>query len=370
MESILVENNVSVTIKDVARLAGVSIATVSRALNESDVVKDQTRKAVLEAVEKLGYNRNEVARSLKFRQTRTIGIIAPELSNIFFMEVVEALERCLAPKGYSMIITSSYDSVQEEKRKLQILIERNVDGMVVMPSGSEGEHFLSKALSNIPLVLVDRRIKALKVDSVETDNRYGVHKMIEALCNEGFKRIGFIGGDPNIHTAGERLHGYLEAMAAYNLPVEDEFVLHQGPMTQLNGRDQLKMALSDPDHPQAFFIANDSMHLGATIYAIENLQEIQGLPPVFASFDYLSYAPLLKLCHYAVSQPFEQIGQEVAALLLKRLGGNWEDFPQHVMLKPEIKVLKANGGIPFEREEEPPQAETITQHSNELCSYF
>lgn len=91
---------------------------------------------------------------------------------------------------------------------------------------------------------------------------------------------------------------------------------------------------------------------------------------MFASFDYLSYAPLLKLCHYAVSQPFEQIGQEVAALLLKRLGGNWEDFPQHVMLKPEIKVLKANGGILFEREEEPPQAETITQYSNELCSYF
>lgn len=371
MERQTVDSNIPVTIKDVARLAGVSIATVSRALNESDVVKDQTRKAVLEAVEKLGYNRNEVARSLKFRQTRTIGIIAPELSNIFFMEVVEALERCLAPKGYSMIITSSYDSVEEEKRKLQILIERNVDGMVVMPSGSEGEHFLSKALSNIPLVLVDRRIKGLKVDSVETDNRFGVHKMIQALNNEGFSRIGFIGGDPDIHTAGERLHGYLEAMAEHNLPVEDRFVLHQGAMTQLNGREQLKKALSESDHPDAFFIANDSMHLGATIHAIENIQEQELKKLVFASFDYLSYAPLLKLCHYAVSQQFEQIGEEVAALLLKRLGGDWEDFPKHVMLRPEIKVIRANGGVPFEQGEQGLMENQADEgNTADLCSYF
>ncbi len=363
----MVDTNIPVTIKDVARLAGVSIATVSRALNESDVVKERTRKAVLEAVEKLGYNRNEVARSLKFRQTRTIGIIAPELSNIFFMEVVEALERCLAPKGYSMIITSSYDSVEEEKRKLQILIERNVDGMVVMPSGSEGEHFLTKGLANIPLILVDRRIKGLQVDSVETDNRYGVHKMIQALKNEGFTRIGFIGGDPDIHTAGERLHGFLEAMAEQNLPVEKRFVLHQGSMTQHNGREQLKQALAQADHPQAFFIANDSMHLGATIHAIENLAEQDLKSLVFASFDYLSYAPLLKLCHYAVSQQFEQIGEEVAALLLKRLSGDWEDFPKHVMLRPEIKIIKANGGI--ELQEKNPATQT-TPPEESLCSYF
>lgn len=368
MEITMTDENVSATIKDVAHLAGVSIATVSRALNASDGVKENTRKAVMEAVEKLGYNRNEVARSLKFRQTRTIGIIAPELSNIFFMEVIEALERCLAPKGYSMIITSSYDSVEEEKRKLQILIERNVDGMVVMPSGAEGDHFLSKALSNIPLILVDRRIRNLKVDSVETDNRFGVHKMIQALKHEGFHRIGFIGGDPSIHTAGERLSGYLEAMSLNGLRVEDRFVLHRGAMTQSNGRELLKTALSLPDHPQAFFIANDSMHLGATIHAIEHLDAKELSNLVFASFDYLSYAPLLKFCHYAVSQKFEQIGEEVAKLLLQRLGGNWEGFPKRVMLRPEIKVITANGGIAFE---EPPTLPELDHEGlEELCTYF
>ncbi|WP_332448014.1 LacI family DNA-binding transcriptional regulator [Sphaerochaeta sp.] len=343
----MVDENTSPTIKHVAQAAGVSIATVSRVLNHSETVTETTRKRVLEVMENLGYNRNEVARALKFRQTRTIGIIAPELSNIFFMEVVEAMEQRLAPKGYSMIITSSNDCVEEEKRKLQILIERNVDGLVVMPAGSEGDHFLSKALSNIPLIMVDRRIKDLTVDSVETDNRYGVHQMVLALAQEGFTRIGFMGGDSQIHTAGERLAGFLEAMAAFGLPLEERFVLHMGAMNQAEGRALLKQVLQEPDHPQAFFIANDSMHLGATLQAMEMLDAEQLQHLVFASFDYLSYSPLLKLCHYAVCQPLERIGQEVADLLLKRLGGDWDDFPKQVTLRPEIKVLEANGGIPF-----------------------
>lgn len=338
----------AVTIKDVALSAGVSIATVSRVLNHNLSVTEDTRKRVLQVMEELGYNRNEVARSLKVRQTRTIGIIAPELSNVYFMEVVEAMERILAPKGYTMIIGSSNDSVAEEKRKLQVLVERNVDGLVVMPAGAEGGHFLSKAVANIPMVMVDRRIVGLEVDSVLTDNRYGVHQMIHALKCEGFRRIGFIGGDPEIHTARERLQGYLEAMNEYGLPIEERFVLHRGAMNQSAGRELIQRALAEPDHPEAFFIANDSLHLGATTYAMQSLSTEEQSKLVFASFDYLSYAPLLKLCHYAVAQPLERIGQEVAALLLKRLNGDKEGFPEHVMLRPETKIMTANGGLPFE----------------------
>jgi LacI family transcriptional regulator len=160
----------AVTIKDVALSAGVSIATVSRVLNHNLSVTEDTRKRVLQVMEELGYNRNEVARSLKVRQTRTIGIIAPELSNVYFMEVVEAMERILAPKGYTMIIGSSNDSVAEEKRKLQVLVERNVDGLVVMPAGAEGGHFLSKAVANIPMVMVDRRIHSERFVASRSDN--------------------------------------------------------------------------------------------------------------------------------------------------------------------------------------------------------
>ncbi|MGE4454728.1 MAG: LacI family DNA-binding transcriptional regulator [Sphaerochaeta sp.] len=338
---------VSPTIKDVAQSAQVSIATVSRVLNHSETVREDTRIKVLHAMEQLGYNRNEVARSLKFRHTNTIGIIAPELSNVFFMEVVEAMERSLGPLGYSLIITSSNDSVAQEKKKLQILIERNVDGIVVMPAGSEGQHFLSKALSGIPLVLVDRRIKGLMVDTVETDNRYGVQQMVKALHNEGYKRIGYIGGDLSIYTARERLQGFLDSMQEEGLHVENRYVYHQDAMTQNSGRNLIQQVLSEVDYPEAFFIANDSLHLGATIQVMEMTGDKDFQQLVFASFDYLSYAPLLTLCHYAVAQPCERIGEAVADVLLKRLHDDWQDFPLHIMLRPEIKVMKANGGIPF-----------------------
>ncbi len=344
----MVDEAAHVTIKEVALAAGVSIATVSRVLNHNPSVTEETRQRVTAVMGQLGYNRNEVARSLKVRHTKTIGIIAPELSNVFFMEVVEAMERILATKGYTMIIASSNDSVAEEKRKLQVFIERNVDGLVVMPAGADGSHFLSKALSHIPLVMVDRRIKGVEVDSVLTDNRYGVHQMIYALKAEGHRRIGFIGGDPAIHTAGERLYGFREAMHELGLPVEEKFILHEGAMLQSAGRKLLQRALAQPGHPDAFFVANDSMHLGATSYAMESVSKEIRDKLVFASFDYLEYAPLLRLCHYAVAQPLERIGQEVATLLLKRLKGDMEGFPEHVMLRPEIKIMTANGGLPFD----------------------
>jgi len=336
-----------ITIKEVAKLARVSIATVSRVLNGHESVTADTERRVREAMVFLGYNRNQVARSLKVRQTKTIGIIAPQLSNTYFMEVVETMESILAPQGYTMIICSSSDSVEEERHKLQVLIERNVDSLVVIPASNVGEHFLIKALENIPLVIVDRQIPGLQVDTVLTDNRYGVREAIKGLLNEGFTRIGFIGGDLHIHTASERFHGFLSAMHDAGLVAEKEFVLLDGTMNQQSGRKMMAEALGKPDHPDAFFLANDSLHLGATSYVLDELSAQEKSRLVFASFDYLHHASLLQFCHYAVAQPMEKIGKAVADLLLKRMSHNMEDYPQLVMLKPEIKILEKNGGKLF-----------------------
>jgi len=337
----------SITIKEVAQLAGVSIATVSRVLNHHASVTADTEQRVREAMLELGYNRNEVARSLKVRHTRTIGIIAPELSNTFFMEVVETMDCILTPQGYTMIICSSNDSVQEEQRKLQVLIERNVDALVVIPASDEGGHFLTKALAGIPLVLVDRKIPALHVDTVLTDNRYGVRQLVAGLVHEGFSRIGFIGGDMHIPTANERFLGFLEALHDHHLQPEKDFVLMDGAMNQYSGRALMEEALSRPNHPDAFLFANDSLHLGATTYVMECVSQEVRSKLVFASFDYLHYAPLLRFCHYAAAQPMEKIGKAVAALVLKRLEQDWSSYPEEVVLRPEIKVMSANGGIPF-----------------------
>ena len=336
----------SITIREVAQLSGVSIATVSRVLNNSDSVTCKTREKVTKAMVQLGYNRNAVARSLKIRKTKTIGIIAPELSNTFFMEILESMERSLAMRDYTMVLCSSNNSIEEERKKLQVMIERTVDALVIIPVSDEGSHLQHKALEQIPMVILDRQIPSLNFDTVLTDNRYGVQKGIQGLIREGFQRIGFLGGSLNIPTAKERYQGFLEAMQEAGLEVEKAFVFTEGHMDQKKGFALMRTILQKPNHPQAFFIANDMLHLGATTYLMETYGPEDRPKVVFASFDYLSYSPLLQFCHYAVCQPLETIGQSVATLVLRRLEGDWTDYPQQIVHTPEIKIMVANGGIP------------------------
>ncbi len=334
-----------ITIREVARLCGVSIATVSRVLNNSDTVTQKTREKVTLAMIHLGYNRNAVARSLKIRKTKTIGIIAPELSNTFFMEILDSMEICLAQHDYTMVLCSSNNSIEKERKKLQVMIERTVDALVIIPVSDEGKHLQHKALEQIPTIILDRQIPSLHFDTVLTDNGYGVRKGIQGLIREGFQRIGFIGGGLNIPTAKERYLGYLEAMQDAHLQVEERFVFVEGHMDQKKGFSCMHEILQKPDHPQAFFIANDMLHLGATTYLMESFSAENRPKVVFASFDYLFYSPLLQFCHYAVHQPMEEIGRSVATLLLRRLEGDWSDYPIQIIHTPKIKVLVANGGI-------------------------
>lgn len=340
---VLVEHGTA-TIKDVAELAGVSIATVSRVLNHLGVVNPDTERKVLSAMTMLNYQRNEVARSLKTRTTKLIGIIAPELSNTFFSEIVDQLEKQLGPLGYAMLFCSSQNSVEEERRRLRLLLERSVDALVVIPASDTGEHFTGKVFESTPLVMIDRQIPGLDVDLVLTDNRKGAYEVTSSLIREGHTRIGFLGGDLHVHTATERLHGYLGAMHAHGLPVEKKFVLMDG-MSQQAGHEVMRKLLEHDDRPDTFFVVNDMVHVGASSYLYEHGDRSDQEKMVFGAFDYLHYAPLLRFCHYAVAQPLEQMGEAAAKLLIKRLGGDRSDFPTKIVIPPTIKVMTANGGV-------------------------
>ncbi|MDC7245940.1 MAG: LacI family DNA-binding transcriptional regulator [Sphaerochaetaceae bacterium] len=333
-----------VTIKEVAKEAGVSIATVSRVLNQHTSVTSETKECVLRVMKELGYNRNEVARSLKMRHTNTIGIVAPKLSNVYFMEVIESMDQLLTPLGYTMVISCSYDSVSEEQKKIQVLLDRNVDALVVIPAGFQGHHFNSRALSRVPMVMVDRYIEGVKADAVLVDNRLGVQQMVRALHNEGFTRIGYIGGDNDILTANERYAGYLQTMKDLDLPIEKEFIYLQGTMTIRDGHTAMDRFLTYDNHPKAYLIANDLLHLGVTSHLIEHVASERQHQYVLASFDYLSYSPLLSFCHYAMRQPQEIIGSEVVRLLQKRMKGETKDAYEKVVVTPELKIITANGG--------------------------
>ena len=189
------------------------------------------------------------------------------------------------------------------------------------------------------MVILDRKLEGVKSDTVTTDNRYGVREMVKALKDEGFDRIGYIGGSPTFFTAKERLECFYTIMEELGLAIEEEFILFDKGMNLQRGKDLLERAFTSPNPPHAFFIANDSLNLGATIYALEhNIKDLS-----FASFDYLSYAPLLTFCHHAVAQPLEKMGEETVTLLLKRLNGEWDNYPSSVVLTPKIMRMDRNG---------------------------
>ena len=305
-----------VTIKEVAKEAGVSIATVSRVLNQHTSVTSETKECVLKVMKELGYNRNEVARSLKMRHTNTIGIVAPKLSNVYFMEVIESMDQLLTPLGYTMVISCSYDSVSEEQKKIQVLLDRNVDALVVIPAGFQGHHFNSRALSRVPMVMVDRYIEGVKADAVLVDNRLGVQQMVRALHNEGFTRIGYIGGDNDILTANERYAGYLQTMKDLDLPIEKEFIYLQGTMTIHDGHTAMDRFLASDNHPKAYLIANDLLHLGVTSHLIEHVRIRDAASVCACEFrlpQLFSITFFLSLCHEAASGNYRFRGSPSSA---------------------------------------------------------
>ena len=328
------------TIKDVAKLAGVSIATVSRVLNKLGVVNPETEEKVHKAVAKLNYQPNAVARSLKLARTKSIGILLPEVSNTFFTEIVEQLECLLSPKGYALLVCSSEASVEEERRKLSFLLERNVDGLVIIAVSDEGAHF---ADIDVPLVMLDRKIEGLDRDVIVSDNRQSAYDVTCRLIGEGRRRIGFLGGDPHVHTSVERYRGFVDALVHHGLTVEERFVLHEG-MTMKSGYTMMEKALSFEECPDAFFIVNDMVHIGATSYLMEHAPREIRHSMAFASFDYLHYAPLLRFCHYAVAQPLEEMAKMAVQILTCRMEGDLREFPSTTVFQPTIVVMKDSEG--------------------------
>jgi Transcriptional regulators len=311
------------TIRDVALASGLSTATVSRVLSGSDSVSPETKRRVLAQVERLGYTMNVVARSLKTRSTRTVGVIAPELSADFFMLVAESMERTLSARGYSLIVCSSHESEEEEGERLRLLGERLVDGVVVIPSTGSGaslERARVASRLDVPIVFVDRFVPGIVADSVLVDNEGGAYEATKALAGDGYSRMGFVGDDLAVSTGRERYEGWRRAMREAGLGIEKRFVSFSGPHVR-SGYEALRSMRSMPDPPDAYFIVNAYAHLGATNYLVSEESARRSARVAFAAFDETPYAPLLRFCRYSVSQPVAEMGARAAALLLGRMAG-------------------------------------------------
>lgn len=325
----------SVTLKDVARQAGVSPATVSLVINGDERISAETREKVLACIRSLGYRMNNLARGLKTNKTNTIGFVTPDLTNTFFMNVAKGVEHEIRKYGYSMIICSSNERIEEEKDRMELLIDRAVDGIIVIPSTHQGGHIVSGLPDGLPVVLVDRFTEGFSTDTVLVDNVNGTYNAVEQLIQSGSRRIGFIGGDPLLTSAKERLEGYRRALLDYALPEDPGLVLF-GDYHAESGYALTKQLMESENAPDALFVANYYMHLGTMEYLLQTKGTSAEPAIIVASFDDLELSRLLGVDGIRIRQPMAEIGSTAAALLYRRMNGDKDRFPEIIRLKTEI----------------------------------
>ncbi|MDR1574811.1 MAG: LacI family transcriptional regulator [Treponema sp.] len=304
------------TIKDVAYAAGVSTATVSRALAENpSPVAEQTRLRVIAAADKLSYRMNHTARSLKVRSTMTVAVVFPELANDFFMDVAEGIERELDAQGYTMLLSSSRNSVEEEQKRIAMLADRMVDGMVIIPAGSRGEHLRAVA-ERTPVLLVDRIVEGPGFDAVVSDNEDGTRRLTNALLSDGFRRIAFVGGEITVSTARERLSGYARALAEAGIQPEPSWIC-LGGMNVEDGYQRMKTLMEEANPPEAMVAVNLLIHLGME----RRLLDMDGPKPpvVIAGFDESRYTPFLPASRYTAFQDAVAMGRRAGQRIIENI---------------------------------------------------
>lgn len=321
------------TIKDVAKYAGVSISTVSKYINGGRV-REKNRQRIEEAIKALDFKVNELARGLKTNRTMTVGVLIPSLENIFFTSIISYMENILLKNRYSTIVCDYRNDVKLEKIKFEFLMDKMVDGIIMVPH-EEDIQYINKAFEkNIPVVLIDRMAKGIECDVVLTDNLNASYNAVEQLIMRGHRRIGIICGPKNVYTTQERLKGYIRVHEDYSLQIDDRLIKF-GNYDVESGYNLLLRLLEEVPPPSAVFVTNYEMTVGAVMAVNEkNICIPHDLSLI--GFDNIQLAKVVKPSLSIVTQPIQQIGETAATILLKRMKGDYDKFPSVYRLKTQL----------------------------------
>lgn len=324
------------TIKDIARETGLSIATVSKYINGGKL-REKNRAAIERAVKKLDYKVNEYARGLKSNKSRTIGVVIPELSNIFITQIITVFEQILRGRGYSVIICDCHTNEQIECDVVRFLMGKMVDGIINMPVCKDGRHLRPAVEGGIPIVLIDRTIPELSdfTDCVLIDNVRAAENATTHLLENGHRNIGIIIGPADIFTSAQRLEGYNRALAAHGGRRSENLTAYSDYTVQ-GGYESMRALLRAETGMTAVFVTNYEMTLGAIIAANESGVNIPDQLS-FIGFDNLDLSRVAHPKLTIVSQPLEEIGAQVARLLLERLGADGYKAPMTVALSTTLQ---------------------------------
>ncbi len=336
------------TIKDVAKYCGLSIATISKYLNGGNVL-EENRYIIQEAIDQLGYKRNNIARGLKTNKTMTIGVLIPSLNNIFFTTIISHIEEALQRQGYGMIVCDFKSDAQLEQSKLEFLMEKQVDGILVVSYGGSAGYIEELMKGKVPVVLLDRMLKGVNCDCVLADNLNASYQAVEELIKRKHKRIGIIIGAMDTYTAEQRRQGYIRVHQDYQLPIDERLIV-AGNYTVETGYKAFETLWALEERPSAVFITNYEMTIGA-IMMINDRGIVIPEDVSLIGFDNIQMAKVVKPSLSVVEQPMAEMGQVAAKLMLKRLAEDYQDFPEVYRLKTKVLIqnsVATYAGAPVE----------------------
>jgi len=329
------------TIRDIARLAGVSVATVSGVLNNKPTVKPKLVDRVKKAMEALDYHPDQVARSLRVRRTCTVGIVIADVTNPFFTEVIRGVEQEAQSNGYSVILCDSNEDEELERRNLSVLFSRRVDGVLLTPTSSPSAHE-SRIHQRFPIVLIDRAPLGFKGAVVMTDNFSAAYEGTRHLIQLGHRRIAIISGQLNLSNGLDRLEGFRKALQEERLALPDEY-LRQGNFQSEGGYRCGLELMRLPVPPTAIFSCNNKMTLGL-MRALGELRVHCPEAVSVLSFDDFEWSAYFTPRLTTIAQPTYEMGKQAMQLLLRKLqatkndGFGDESQDATVRLKAELRV--------------------------------
>jgi DNA-binding LacI/PurR family transcriptional regulator len=328
------------TIRDVAEAAEVSTATVSRVLAGAHQVTDELKERVFEAARQLRYTPNRVARNLRRRTTRMIGVVVPDIENPFFTSIIGGVEEVLQAANYNLLLANYNENPAREHELLRTLGAEGAAGIIFTPSNSADADYHELVQEPAPMVAISRYPEGLNVDVVAVANSEGARLATDHLIRLGHETIGFINGPIGISTARERRAGYLEAFAAAGLEPRPDLMVH-GDFRQDGGYHAMQALLNLDRPPTAVFTASNLMTLGALQAIHERGLRIPGQIAV-VGYDDLPWATSLEPPLTAVAQPARDVGVTAARLLLDRLAEP-ERATRRIILSTHL-VIRASCG--------------------------
>lgn len=332
------------TIRDVSKLAGVGVGTVSRVINNRGYLDNETRARVNAAIAELGYMPNRLAGSLRSKSSGTIALVLSDIANPFWTAIARGVEDCANDRQFNVFLCNADSSKEKQFNYLKMCLGKKVDGVVMVPANGSLDQIAFVQRQNTKIVVLDRHLSGYGVDTVRGDSRGGALGLVNYLVELGHRRIAIVTGPEDVSTSNDRVEGYTQALSAAGIKLQPELI-HYGLFSVESGLLLARKVLALTPRPTAIFAGNNRVAMGVYNAIQESGLKVPG-DISFVAFDELPPDHILGNFLTIASQPAYEMGRCATELLLNRISGQAAGEWQDVVLPTQIVLRKSTGISP------------------------